>query len=364
MSEERCLQSEAARRRGFHPAPPRGTARKRPRFRPCEAVDGNPPQLPSAESRHHPITFPRPVGLGQQVLGRATVKRPPRTKAAHELSKNFFEKLSSAARRSPACSKNTVAHFPTGQKRPLRNGQPRTGTAVPPPHPHPPHLDVEIRAHWALVLAHQEGLVSLVPEHTHQTRQNHAHTRGKTWLRVRVGNYGSDEPGLKKITSGFVSAVGRSESSSRDSTGCALSRGNDNTSKTQEQASHRELLHLHSRQHPPAAKTTGRRPPVLREAVLLAEDAHRPEPQLVPRPHDPHRDLPAVGGENRREGHVELAPVPGGLHRRRREVAPPRRRRCHDWAGPTDLGFDDRGSGFSASQRGGERCFCQEPCKM
>jgi hypothetical protein len=34
--------------------------------------------------------------------------------------------------------------------------------------------------------------------------------------------------------------------------------------------------------------------PVLREAVLVREDAHRGDPQLRARAHDPRRDLPAV----------------------------------------------------------------------
>ena len=49
--------------------------------------------------------------------------------------------------------------------------------------------------------------------------------------------------------------------------------------------------------------------PVLREAVLLAEDAHSPKPQLVPGPHDPHSNLASVRGHEALEWHVEGSPV-------------------------------------------------------
>lgn len=50
-------------------------------------------------------------------------------------------------------------------------------------------------------------------------------------------------------------------------------------------------------------------PPVLREAVLLAEDAHSPKPQLVPGPHDPHRNLASVRGHKALEWHIEGSSV-------------------------------------------------------
>lgn len=64
-----------------------------------------------------------------------------------------------------------------------------------------------------------------------------------------------------------------------------------------------------SRTEPQAKPESPPLPPVLREAVLLAEDAHRPKPQLVPGPHDPHSNLASVRGHEALERHVEASPI-------------------------------------------------------
>lgn len=57
---------------------------------------------------------------------------------------------------------------------------------------------------------------------------------------------------------------------------------------------------------------------MLREAVLLAEDAHGAQAQLIPCSHDPHRDFSPVGRHETLERHVETRPIPRNLGREKR----------------------------------------------
>lgn len=61
--------------------------------------------------------------------------------------------------------------------------------------------------------------------------------------------------------------------------------------------------------------------PVLREAVLLAEDAHSAQAQLVPRSHDTDGDLSPVGCHEALERHVETRPIARNLGREQRPAA-------------------------------------------